>query len=214
MKKALGLAVLMLFVGSTAAMAQTGLTGTGHDFSGAAWSGGDVCAPCHTPHAVLATDAPLWNHQLSISTFTPYTNPATMDAATGQPGGASAACLGCHDGLTAMDAFNGLETVADGLLGFMTQTPEAYGPNDNKTALVGIDLTNDHPVSINYAEAITNGELWLNPPGDAGVAALLRGGEVQCSSCHEPHNQGADTYAFLRVDNTNSAMCTTCHNKL
>ena len=210
MKKALGLAVLMLFVGSTTAMAQMG--GTGHDFSGAAWSGGDVCAPCHTPHSVLATDAPLWNHEQSISTFDPYAT-VTMQATTGQPFGASAACLGCHDGATAMDAFNGLETVSEGLTAFMTDNP-AYGPNNNKTALVGTSLTNDHPVSIDYQEAITNGELWLNPATDPGVAALLRTGQVQCSSCHEPHNQGLDAYAFLRIDNTNSAMCTTCHNKL
>jgi len=213
MKKALVLASAMLFVASTA-MAQ-GLTGTGHDFSGTTWSGGDVCAPCHTPHAVLATDAPLWNHEATISSFTLYgVGSTTMNATVNQPTDASAACLGCHDGATALDAFNGDETVAEGLTTVMTQAPETYGPNGNKTALVGTSLTNDHPVSIDYQQAITNGELWLNPAAGA-VLDLLRNGQVQCSSCHEPHNQGVDaSYGFLRVDNTNSNMCTTCHNKL
>ena len=212
MKKALVLASAMLFVASTA-MAQ-GLTGTGHDFTSVGWSGGDVCAPCHTPHSTLTTDAPLWNHEATISTFDLYgVGSTTMDATVTQPTDASAACLGCHDGVTALDAFNGQETVADGLTTVMTDNP-IYGPGDNKTALVGTSLTNDHPVSISYDEADA-GDLWLNPSTDPGVAALLRNGQVQCSSCHEPHNQGADAaYGFLRVDNSNSAMCTTCHNKL
>lgn len=34
---------------------------------------------------------------------------------------------------------------------------------------------------------------------------------VECASCHDPHN--STTLTFLRVANTNSAVCTACHNK-
>ncbi len=39
---------------------------------------------------------------------------------------------------------------------------------------------------------------------------------VECASCHDPHNsstQGPTTVAFLRIDNTASQICTTCHVK-
>ena len=39
MKKALGMAIIMLFVGSTTAMAQLAGSKTGHDFQYAAWAG-------------------------------------------------------------------------------------------------------------------------------------------------------------------------------
>jgi len=36
---------------------------------------------------------------------------------------------------------------------------------------------------------------------------------VECASCHEPHNGGAASTPFLRIANTTSNMCLTCHNK-
>jgi len=39
---------------------------------------------------------------------------------------------------------------------------------------------------------------------------------VECGSCHDPHNDttsGPSSVAFLRVDNTASQICTTCHVK-
>lgn len=39
---------------------------------------------------------------------------------------------------------------------------------------------------------------------------------VECGSCHDPHNDttaGPSTVAFLRIDNTASQICTTCHVK-
>ena len=35
--------------------------------------------------------------------------------------------------------------------------------------------------------------------------------KVECATCHEPHNSGNGT--FLRIANTASALCVTCHNK-
>lgn len=39
---------------------------------------------------------------------------------------------------------------------------------------------------------------------------------VECGSCHDPHNDatgGATSVQFLRIDNTASQICTTCHIK-
>ena len=39
---------------------------------------------------------------------------------------------------------------------------------------------------------------------------------VECGSCHDPHNDttgGGTSVAFLRIDNTASQICTTCHVK-
>lgn len=41
------------------------------------------------------------------------------------------------------------------------------------------------------------------------VGAVLP--RVECATCHEPHNPSNGT--FLRVQNTSSNLCTTCHNK-
>lgn len=41
------------------------------------------------------------------------------------------------------------------------------------------------------------------------------GPSVECASCHDPHvdGTGASGQTFLRVANTGSALCLTCHNK-
>ena len=36
---------------------------------------------------------------------------------------------------------------------------------------------------------------------------------VQCASCHEPHGASAGIATFLRIPNTSSALCLTCHKK-
>ena len=97
MKKAIGMAIIMLFVGSTAAMAQ-GIGGSAHDFSGQGWSGGEICQVCHTPHNSDDTvvEAPLWDHELSAAAYTPYSG-TDMQATVGQPDAESKLCLACHE---------------------------------------------------------------------------------------------------------------------
>ena len=85
--------------------------------------------------------------------------------------------------------------------GYITGTPN-----------LGTDLSDDHPINFTYDDALASADGGLNPPSSTpAVQALLIGGTVQCSSCHDPHD---DTYPpFLVTDNTNSALCTTCHIK-
>ena len=79
------------------------------------------------------------------------------------------------------------------------------------TALVGIDLSDDHPVNFTYNTTLQGNDGELADPTTSPVADLLVGGKVQCSSCHDPHKT---TYTpFLVADNGDSALCRTCHQK-
>ncbi len=176
-----------------------GIAGTAHDLS-ASTADEQLCVVCHTPHnGATGVDAPLWNHVLTTENFTMYTSTtlnATMPADGPMPSGISKLCLSCHDGVT-------------GVLDYGNNT--GSGPMIGDSAL-GVDLTNDHPVSFVYntALATADGDLF-DPAATPAVAALLFGNQVECASCHDVHD---DTNSpFLRMSNANSALCLTCHDK-
>ena len=208
-KKLVGLltvAVAGLFLGGVASA--QGITGSAHDFSqtGAFNAGGEMCVVCHTPHNadLVVTDAPLWNHQVTAASFTVYAGPGTLDATVGQPTGVSKLCLSCHDGTVALDNFGGTTTGTIIIAG---------GAN------VGIDLSNDHPISLTYDTALSTTDGGLNDPATANSGLggtisgdLLFGGSLECGSCHDVHDT-AGNGSLLRVVNTGSALCLTCHSK-
>lgn len=194
------------------------IASSAHDFSGDAWSGNEICKPCHTPHnAKTGTSdlAPLWNHQVTAATFTVYANNAnhnTLNATVGQPNGTSKACLSCHDGSVALDAYGASSTGTTTITG---------------TALVGTDLSNDHPISFVYNAALVTSDGELATPtttapvtvgattpqlplfGAAGSATM------ECASCHDVHNKplAGTPPSLLLVDNAGSALCLKCHTK-
>jgi predicted CXXCH cytochrome family protein len=197
-------AIATLGVGMNAS-AQAGISGSAHDFSGAAWNtGGKICLPCHTTHSGSSALAPLWNHaETAVATYTLYTS-TTLEATMGQPGNESKACLSCHDGTVALDSFGGAtgSTLMTG------------------TALVGQDLSNDHPVSFAYTTAIATSDGSLHNPavqttslGDTIQNDLLFGDNLECASCHDVHNEVDNGAGLLRIDNAGSALCLTCHDK-
>ena len=149
-----------LFAGSSA-FAQ-GVVTSKHDFT----TGGDaqgtttqtdqVCVFCHTPHGADTTaPVPLWNKVLNANEarFTRYSTLATpsFDSQEAPVGSVSLACLSCHDGTQAMDVvlnqpgsggYNGAGAEIDpGAIGVMTSSP---------VPTLGEDLSNDHPVSMQY----------------------------------------------------------------
>lgn len=158
------------------------------------------------------------------------------------PASPSLACLSCHDGISAIDSIvnapgSGMNTVT-GSNDIVTALTTTYGGNIGGTPgipTVGTEanLANDHPVSIPYLgdgtatspaslrattfDLSTYGDNvpWL---GATTIADLLRNGNVECGSCHDPHNggktQGTDTEVnFLRHSNTSSNLCVGCHAK-
>jgi predicted CXXCH cytochrome family protein len=181
-----------------------GIAGSLHDFSGNSWGSTQLCVYCHTPHnakqtgSPAATIYPLWNHAPTNTSFTVY-NSITLKATIGQPSGQSKLCLSCHDGSVAIDSY-GTRTGSE----MMTGKPN-----------LGTDLSDDHPISFTYDAALISLNGALNPLSSAfgtkTIADYLYDGKVECGTCHEPHN--ATNGKFLRIANTASALCLTCHNK-
>lgn len=105
--------------------------------------------------------------------------------------------------------------------------------------VIGTDLTNDHPVGIRYPTTFGPDVDFREPTGEFGGKMKFfdtngngrpntnevrlydtgDGYEVECASCHDPHgvpSAGPGSVfnaSFLRVSNTSSALCLTCHVK-
>ena len=160
------------------------------------------CLFCHAPHNASPI-APLWNRSNPGTSYTPYTSSTSLSR-PGQPTGASLYCLSCHDGTIALgDVLSRGARI--GMAGGVTTMPAG---NSN----LGADLSDDHPISFAYTAtlAATRGEL-ANPATLTGKVKLDAGGQLQCTSCHDPHD---DTNGkFLVVPNQASALCQTCHLK-
>ena len=158
----------------------------------------DVCIFCHTPHNA-GGDGPLWNHAMSAAAYTPYSS-ATLKAVVGQPTGASKLCLSCHDGTVALGMVNSRGTAIT-----MNSATMPSGPSN-----LGTDLSADHPVSFTYNSALVTANGQLNDPNTlVGDVRLDRSGQLQCTSCHDPHNNQYGN--FMVMDNTGAALCLTCH---
>lgn len=208
-----------------------------------------ICVFCHTPHGANSEMQPLWNRQLSNAAYNVY-NSSSMDAAVGQPNGSSKLCLSCHDGtvaIGAVDVLNGsftlqdpatadIEMIIDG--GGITMPP-GEGETTGYTRNLGLDLSNDHPISFRYDSnlVVADGELRdpsLEPhlgnrlPGTT-PSVPLEEDQVQCNSCHDPHIRSTDNeenIKFLRLnrfqkvdpgaamfDAVNDIICLACHDK-
>lgn len=108
------------------------------------------------------------------------------------------------------------------------------GATDFTVFAIGTDLKNDHPVGVTFPVINGPGTDFNTPGGTKGSAKFfdadsdanmgtgdvrIYDGKVECASCHDPH--GVPTGAagsvfkptFLRVANTGSALCLTCHSK-
>lgn len=158
-----------------------------------------VCVFCHTPHG-SRTNAPLWNRKDSTAFYTPYDSP-TLRANPGQPTGTSKLCLSCHDG-----------TVALGDL-VSTQSPISMSGSQTVTAgsgLIGTDLRDDHPISFAYVDSVagSNGELAAPQTWDPALK-LDDAGMLQCTTCHDPHDNQWEE--FLVLSNDEAALCRQCH---
>ena len=158
----------------------------------------EVCVFCHTPHNATPR-APLWNRRDPGGAYTPYTS-TTVLVAPGQPTGASRQCLSCHDGTIALGEVTSRSTEIA-----MSSRLMPAG-----RSRLGTDISDDHPVSIDYQACLGNprAELRANP-SVAGRTALDPQGLVQCTSCHDPHDDRNGS--FLRVAPVNGALCTSCH---
>ena len=195
-----------------------------------------ICVFCHTPHAATSGGtvvAPLWNRALTTQTYAgKFYDSASLDAtpkpgevSPGNPAGGagigSKLCLSCHDGTLAIGTVGVLNN-APGNIAMQGTNPVSggmpdgtMGANTGFTRKIGIDLTNDHPISFTYdaAQAARDGELYV--PGAPGVAVANRvrgqprpqfpliGGQLECITCHDPHlkSDQVDPVTFEPINN-------------
>ena len=159
-----------------------------------------ICIFCHTPHR-SRTDAPLWNRSDSRQSYLAYDS-STFQGSSGQPSGSSKLCLSCHDGSIALGSVLSSASEIEMQPGHRHL---ASGP-----AFLGTNLMDDHPVSFDYAQSALGGE--YHPPGSITAPVHLDpDGRVQCTSCHEPHDNTLGN--FLLASDRNSALCASCHDR-
>jgi predicted CXXCH cytochrome family protein len=166
------------------------------------------CIYCHAPHSGLSgtTQAALWDQKLSsVSNYATYSS-STMVNSTTQPvlGADSSLCLSCHDGTVALGQLTPYGSI---------RMSGQLQPQD----ILGTNLQSDHPFSFvlplkTSADLLPS--LSATPPVTADTTGHVRliNGNVECTSCHNPHVQNIDPNSnFLAIDNTNGALCLACH---
>lgn len=159
----------------------------------------EMCIFCHTPHTIAKRG--LWNRYDSGVIYTPY-HSSTLKASVGQPTGASKLCLSCHDGTVA------LGQVRSRASRIPMRGTAALMPQGRSN--LGTDLSDDHPISFPYNAALAAANGQLQSPPMKGPVHLDANGELQCTTCHDPHND--QNGKFLVLNNHASALCVTCHN--
>jgi predicted CXXCH cytochrome family protein len=164
----------------------------------------DSCAYCHAPHSGL--NVGLWNQKLTTQAYSTYTSSTEKNNDT-QPmlGTVSNQCLSCHDGTVAVGA-----TVAYG----QVTTRGSMASAD----VFGSNMQSSHPFSlalplqdnIDLAASLASNGSTADPTG----AVKLIKGNVECTSCHNPHVQARDPISlnFLVKDSSNGQLCLACHD--
>jgi hypothetical protein len=169
------LAALFLLIGSSVS---AGIADTRHNLGSGPGPAGrnnvsdtaEVCVFCHTPHgADINAPAPLWNKRLgaagvpagggSYITYDTLQTPS-LDGTVAAVGSISMACLSCHDGTQAMDnvinapGSGGVLADGGGVDGraytWAGSSVNAAGRLSSGAGLLGTDLSNDHPIGIQY----------------------------------------------------------------
>lgn len=153
-----------------------------------------ICVFCHTPHSATP-ESTLWSRpDPATLTFDLYAGRLAIKDIPAKsqynsltvtyPNGASRMCMSCHDGATAIGAVIGQPAEIEMNQRFITGS-----------ALV--DLSKSHPISFvwdndvatdvnswHVAEATGSQYVW---PPNYNVAPLDRNNRMQCTTCHDPH---------------------------
>ncbi len=162
---------------------------------------GQGCAFCHVqrtsspaePLSSAGDRVAVWDCELPSRVFHTYDETGKLDSSpspgNGQPEMSSMLCASCHDGIA-------------------TTTMSAAPRLPNHGASLAQGLQTEHPVNVPH-----------DPTKDSSLAALATvtqkvklfgpGNSVQCSTCHDPHDNAAPK--LLRIPNTDSTLCLTCH---
>ena len=212
MKKSLWIcAALLVACGTARAQQGTGDVLGSHDLTPGGTSpirGGlsASCLYCHAPHSGVGGNTPLWNQQLSTAVYTTYTSTTETDKTT-QPllGADSSLCLSCHDGTVAPG-----QTVAYKTIPMTGQM--------NAADKFSTNLEGSHPFSLvlplvdapDLAASLVAQGKTLDPTGTINLV----NGNVECTTCHNPHVQSIDSLSpnFLLINSANGQLCLDCHD--
>lgn len=210
---------LLLMVGTVLAVPLTD-PGNPHNMSSDATHGGPqaavpasggtdrICIFCHTPHSAtpestlwsrpdpgLSGTFPLYAQQLVIKGDYPGSPAGSQDrsqykddGSVTYPNGASRLCLSCHDGATAIGILSDGSSIA------------MAGGVDFVTGQWVIDLSTSHPISFVYDGAVRDdintargaGSYQLPSTADAVDTPLDGQSRMQCTTCHDPHDDTSD----------------------
>jgi len=165
------------------------------------------CTFCHAPHSGYGANSPLWNQMLSKATYNPYDSTTYHQKGNTQPtlGVTSSLCLSCHDG-----------TVGVGQTYVFGQIPMNGQMADMDK--FGTTLSGSHPFSlalpIKDASNLVASLVAQGTTADPTGAVHLVNGNIECTSCHDPHVQNKDQVAqqFLVRDSSAGQMCLACHD--
>lgn len=203
-----------------------------------------ICVFCHTPHAAQSGQVPLWNRRLSAATYTRVYDSSSLDAKyiasafSGQPGGSSKLCLSCHDGTMAIGnvaVLNGQINQTTGIVIPMAGTatgaeagggtvaggmPAGSGVTSGFTRNLGVELHNDHPISLTYNAAVANADGELRVPDASQRVGGTLAGDAYLTRFNQAvgiRNNPAGTRPLLPLEPTGAAsagqlQCTTCHD--
>jgi predicted CXXCH cytochrome family protein len=173
-----------------------------------------VCVFCHTPHNASSTTlAPLWNRALPTENqYTMYQSPnfkAKVANASAMPTGASRICLSCHDGTLALNRYGGKVLGNQGAPIFLTGK-----------ANLTTNLSDDHPISFPYTAELALSANLVQPATLTGPVKLDSSGYVQCTSCHNAHDNEFGNFLVMNNGDATkpgynaavpSPLCITCH---
>jgi hypothetical protein len=210
------------------AQAAPGIIGSKHDFSQYNFNNNPadpntVCGVCHTPHHADPNSGPLWGHDsIAISGWTMYAQNIGAGAQSSPgasvkyvvptaPNPSSLACLSCHDGSVAINAY-----------GAPADPNRANPVYVGGAAAISFDqglhqnLSHTHPISFNYQSVVGVGagkdqfiydqsspvlvpsanSPTFTPGPDMTVKGFLLDsqGNLECSSCHDVHAQLGSAY--------------------
>ena len=213
MRKRIGAVAVFIVLARGMGMAQTigGDVLGAHDLTPSgrsSISGGlsAACLYCHAPHSGVGGITPLWNQTLSTQTYTPYSSTTYVQKGNAQPplGGSSSLCLSCHDG-----------TVAPGQTVAYKQIPMTGSMK--AVDVFGTNLQGSHPFSLVLPikdAADLGASVAQGKTADLTGAVRMIKGNVECTSCHNPHVQAVDpvNLNFLVLDGSKGQLCLACHD--
>ena len=203
-----------------------------------------LCGYCHVPHITsTGVTGPLWarkslsSHSSTFGTYTSSTMTATASDVKADDN-YSSFCLSCHDGslMFAKSAYTSRPTPNSFAWGdssgasdfynikFGTTSAQQSYMNMSTTGTYG-GLSHIHPVNITYTVGDPGLQVLAQPTyayWDATYGAVGRvfNGKVQCSSCHNPHNN-VNAWDDLHQGNVpliegtldGGKLCIACHKK-